>query len=180
MPILTKAQLSNRVENRLGYRIFNSVLNEARIANKGYATTTVFLSHSHLDKAEVEKAIVFLRELGISVYVDWADSSMPPTTNMETARKIKERIISNRKFILLATKNAIASKWCNWELGFGDAKKYIEHIALFPLSDNDGTWSGQEYLKIYPRIEYTGLYDYNYQVIYPDGTKKNLTTWLTS
>ena len=67
----------------------------------------------------------------------------------DEAEKIKEQIKMNRKFILVATNKAIDSKWCNWELGFGDAHKYLENIALIPLADNASTWNGTEYLKIY-------------------------------
>lgn len=45
---------------------------------------------------------------------------MPEKTSGLTATKIKYQIYKNDKFILLATDNAIASKWCNWEVGIGD------------------------------------------------------------
>lgn len=58
------------------------------------------------------------------------------------------------KFILVATPNAINSKWCNWELGLGDAAKYKEHIALLPINRTYENFRGTEYLEIYPYIEY--------------------------
>lgn len=68
---------------------------------------------------------------------------------------IKDRIMRCDKFILLATNGAIESKWCNWELGYGDAKKFKNHIALFPMKpegSNDFEYKGSEYMAIYPYI----------------------------
>lgn len=37
------------------------------------------------------------------------------------------------------------SKWCNWELGFGDVQKFAYgKIALFPIRDDEKNWSGSE------------------------------------
>jgi hypothetical protein len=86
------------------------------------------------------------------------DSSMPPATNPTTANNLKAKIRSSRKFILLASDDAIESKWCNWELGLGDAAKYIEHIAILPAGTRGKNWKGNEYLGIYPVI--TSQYEY--------------------
>lgn len=178
MAILTKTRLTALTEGKLGYTNFKNELIVAKQQNKYLATTTVFLSHSHSERDYVEKAVIFLRHIGIQVYVDWLDSSMPPLTNADTAKKLKEKIKECKKFILLASNNAINSKWCNWELGFGDAQKYIDHIALFPLAENSGTWEGSEYLKIYPRIEEGNYIAEYYKIVYPDGTEKTLYDWL--
>ena len=79
---------------------------------------------------------------------------MPKTTSGYTAVRIKQKINDNHKFILLATEGAINSKWCNWELGYGDSHKFIDNIAIFPIRNENVTFSGTEYLNIYPRIEY--------------------------
>ena len=85
---------------------------------------------------------------------------MPAYTCGKTADNIKKKIKQYDKFILVATDGAIASKWCNWELGYGDAQKYDnEKIALFPLKQDDHTnWKGSEYLELYPVIEYINGY----------------------
>lgn len=182
MGIISKARLNSLTEAKLGYRAFSEQLNEAENEKSYLVTSTIFLSHSHDDreKEDVKKAVVFLRKMGVRVYIDWLDSSMPPFTNAETADKIKKKIKEYDKFILLATNNAIASKWCNWELGFGDAQKYITKIALFPLSENSGTWNGAEYLRIYPRIEESDFTTEYYKVIYPDGKEITVAEWLKS
>lgn len=179
MAIITKTRLANVTETKLGGYTFRESLREAKAQNKFLAQVTIFLSHSHADLEDgiVDKVIVFLRKLGILVYIDSNDASLPPTTSADTASKLKERIRSCNKFILLATNNSIASKWCNWELGFGDAHKYIDRIALFPIAESNNNWNGSEYLKIYPRIEEGYVKEY-YKVIYPNGNEKNIADWL--
>ena len=141
---------------------------------------TIFLSHSHNDEDLLEDIIAILTKLDIEVYVDLLDEELSYPPSDKTAIKIKEKIKENKKFILLATNDAIASKWCNWELGLGDAAKYIENIALFPVADNSGNWIGNEYLQIYPYIEkHSKLKEYdNYSIVYPDGRKIKLEQWM--
>ena len=113
-----------------------------------------FLSHKHDEQDILQDVVAFLKEEGVDVYVDWMDSSMPAYTNAETAHSLKQKIKIADKFILVATPNAINSKWCNWELGLGDAAKYKEHIALLPIDKTYETFKGAEYLAIYPYIDY--------------------------
>lgn len=78
---------------------------------------------------------------------------MLETPNGETASRIKGKIETCDKFILLATDAAIQSKWCNWELGYGDAQKFkIGNIALMPIGRLNAKYAGNEYLNIYPHI----------------------------
>jgi len=180
MAILTRSQLTSFAQSKAGSRGLRGVVNESRIYSKSTATTSIFLSHSHYDKNVVEEAKIFFENLGISIYVDWADQTMPESTNGITASRIKNQIISvNDKFVLLATNNGVASKWCNWEVGIADPFKLpSKKIALLPLADNSGTWNGAEYLQIYPRIEKDprltiGL---GYLVFYPNGLYETLET----
>ena len=182
MAILTKTRLTALTEDKLGTRMFSQTLNESKLQNKSSATVTVFLSHCHddLEKIEVNKVIVLLRNSGVIVYIDSLDSSLPPFTSAVTAQRIKDQIKQNKKFILLATNKAIQSKWCNWELGYGDAYKYIDNIALIPLADSAQAWIGNEYLRIYPRIEESEIVSEYIKVVYPNNTSKSLSEWLKS
>lgn len=93
---------------------------------------TVFISHKHDDLEDLKGVLGFLeKNYNVKVYIDSRDSSMPKMTSSKTAEKLKSRIEICNKFILLATNSAIDSKWCNWELGYGDANKFQENIALF-------------------------------------------------
>lgn len=184
MAIFTKQEFESIAKAKAGYKGLSSVLNEYRSYSRSTALTSIFLSHSHHDKAIVEQAKVFFENLNISIYVDWADETMPEKTNGTTASKIKSKIITNDKFVLLATNSAIVSRWCNWEVGIGDTYKlHNDKICILPLSDNRNDWKGNEYLQIYPRIEPVykdsySFYDSIFRVIYPNGNQDWLDVWL--
>ena len=121
--------------------------------------TTVFISHKHDDLDELSGLLGFLEQnYGVKVYIDSRDPSMPQVTSGQTAANIKNRINQCDKFILLATSGAIESKWCNWELGYGDEQKYRnDSIALFPMKsfwETDDDYKGNEYMQLYPHIAY--------------------------
>ena len=113
---------------------------------------------------------------------------MPKTTSGITAARIKEKIKENDKFILLATEGAINSKWCNWELGLGDAAKYINNIAILPVKKDYSDFTGNEYLQIYPYIanlDVSGYIRNSYKlagtyIVFPDGKIVELKEWLKS
>lgn len=129
--------------------------------------TTVFLSHKHDDLDDLKDVIGFLQtQYGVKVYIDSRDPSMPPFTSGETAINIKNRIKQCNKFILLATNGAVESKWCNWELGFGDALKFKDRIAIFPIKPSGATYKGTEYMSIYPFIAF-----YDGTETYTNGSK---------
>ena len=152
----------------------------------------VFLSHRHDEEKLVRYIKSILESLNSKVYIDWEDTSMPPYPNGDTAMKLKEKIRSLDKFIFVASNGAISSKWCNWELGYGDAYKSIsDKITIFPVKNQDG-WKGSEYLKIYPRIVFIPFYQNSnnnqlnfgnpnygqYWVVYPNDYKIALIDWL--
>ncbi len=192
MPIITESQFRN-IANQKSSSGLSGYVNETRTFSKSTSTTSIFLSHSHQDKAKIEQAKIFFENLGISIYVDWMDSTMPEKTNGTTAIRIKSKIRENEKFVLLATNRAVNSKWCNWEVGIGDIYKLPnDNIAILGLADNNGHWAGNEYLQIYPSIEYQngnsrnnagGIIPEGYYVLYPpqnDGSRtfKTLEQWL--
>lgn len=178
MAILTKQKFASQAQSR-SYLTFSSTLKEARSDNRNSKTVSVFLSHSHLDRDMIEAGVTIFKNLPVSVYVDWTDETMPETTNGITAAKIKQKIDDNRKFILLATNNAVISKWCNWELGVGDVKKLNQdHLAIIPLADNNGDWKGNEYLQMYPHIEQSDLHSDKFKVMYPNNHMIYLEEWL--
>lgn len=154
MGIITVSKLREyRPSLKSYYQTTSSILNGFRNETKLFKTK-IFLSHKHDEVQELEGAISFLKSFGVDIYVDWLDQGMPKNTCGETAVRIKEKIRENHKFILLATEEAIKSKWCNWELGLGDAAKYIDHIAVLPVRGNYSEFTGSEYLQIYPYIEF--------------------------
>ena len=178
MAILSKAEFASVARSKTG----TSGLEKTRAFSKTTATTTLFLSHSHVDKPLVEQAKIFFENLGIAIYVDWADETMPERPNGITAQKIKSQISTqNDKFVLLATNDALSSRWCNWEVGIADVFKLTsKKMALLPLSDANQSWRGNEYLQIYGRIERNPMKGggEGYFVWYPDGSWESIEAWL--
>ena len=174
MSIISKSKLS---EYRNSTRYYSKTINESLKefkAESRYSKVTIFLSHKYDETEELDSAISFLNRFGVEVYVDWLDDGMPRTTSGITANRIKQKIKENRKFIFLATEGAVSSKWCNWELGHGDAQKYIEHIAVLPVKNTYSDYSGAEYLQIYPYIYESDSTPNSFFIKYPNGDLKDL------
>jgi len=152
MNFVTESQIkSYRRSTKISSLTLNESLKNFRNEST-YLKTKIFLSHKHDELEQLEGAISFLKDFCVDIYIDWLDEGMPKTTSGLTAVGIKQKIKDNHKFILLATEGAINSKWCNWELGLGDAEKYIENIAILPVKKDYSDFSGSEYLEIYPYI----------------------------
>lgn len=177
--IISKAYLNDIFSNE---NVSDSIINEAkilRLSDSRYDQVTVFLSHKHDETKELGQIIKLLKTIGVNVYVDWLDDGMPKNTSGITAQKIKDKITKCQKFILVATEGAISSKWCNWELGLGDAKKYPRDIAIIPISENRNTeWTGSEYLQIYPIITSQNEYISGQFYVEFNNTKITLAEWL--
>lgn len=181
-------------------KYFSAVENKTNALLENRVTsfrTRVFLSHKHEDLSELMDLIGFLeKQYSVDVYIDSMDKKMPLNTCGMTATRIKQVIKSCDKFILLATDKAVESKWCNWELGFGDALKFRDNIAILPIKDEGELYTdykGHEYMQIYPTIRYydgsekytNGTYveqGYYYAYFNEDGTLfiTPLRTWLNS
>lgn len=118
--------------------------------------TTVFMSHKHDDLDNIKGLIGFLeKKYNVKAYIDSWDPTMPSRTCGDTAKRLKNRIETCDKFIFMATDGAIDSKWCNWELGYGDSQKFPDNIAIFHISDATGlSYKGYEYFDLYPYIAY--------------------------
>lgn len=140
--------------------VVNESLREVRTFSAKSADTskrTVFLSHKHDDLKDLQGVMGKLQGMDAKIYIDSMDNKMPEQTSGETATRIKDVIKYCDKFILIATEKAIESYWCNWELGIGDTFKFNKHIAILPIKEKgtyDFQYKGNEYLQIYPRIDY--------------------------
>lgn len=116
-------------------------------------TKKAFLSHSHIDKKIAEGLVAFFMTQEIELYIDWMDSSMPEKTNRETADKIKQQIQSSDFVFVLATSNALKSRWVPWEIGIADTNKSTGKIVIMPIANEYGHFEGSEYLQLYPHVE---------------------------
>lgn len=145
-----------------------------------FEQTTVFLSHSHKDAGLVRNAVAFLKSLSADVYVDWLDEEMPDETSPETAKLLKEKIKEHDKFIVLATENSKNSKWVPWELGYADEVKGMRRIAVLPVAESASSYSGTEFVEIYPFVR--KRFNSDEWVVNCDDPVifKELSDWLTS
>ena len=175
-----------------GILSLNKPVRETQCFSAELSNVNVFVSHKHTDRLELQAVKRILEECGARPYVDWLDPSMPKETRGETAAMLKQKILHCDKFIFVATQGALDAPWCNWEIGYGDSKKSeTDALSLFAIKDDDGTWRGNEYLQLYPVVEFEdGTTKYKsgvnipkgYYVEYPSvgGTRriKTLKEWL--
>jgi len=192
MSFITETQLKNFRRSTKSYSLSLSESLKNFKSETSINKPRIILSHKHEELEYLEGAISFLKALDANIYIDWLDEGMPKTTSGQTAFRIKQKIKENHKFIFLATDSAINSKWCNWELGLGDAAKYIDHIAILPIKKDFSDFSGSEYLEIYPYIFNLDTYQFfkgSYRgqgtyVVYPalNGSDKvvPIAEWLRS
>ena len=148
---ITRGQLLEFARGTQKARIVES----RRTMVRASAAATVFLSHSHADRELVEPAANFLASMGVTVYVDWLDPEMPAITSPDTARRIREMININRRFLVLATERSLSSRWVPWELGVADGKKPFSAIAVLPVSEDVYVNAPNEYIHVYQRFAKT-------------------------
>lgn len=147
-------------ESRLIEYASSDLLNESArrfiATDKSAAKVTIFLSHSHRDSELARGLKNHLASLGISVYIDIDSSDMTTSTSREIAERIKGKIHSLDYFLILATANAMQSRWVPWEIGVADGYKPNKDILVVPVEDNSGKFHGNEYLQLYKRVEIAG------------------------
>lgn len=122
------------------------------IKNESY---DIFISHSFLDKSLILTLVQLFNECGYSVYVDWIDDKTLDRSNVtkETAEIVRSRVSQSKSLAYIETKNITNSKWCPWELGIADGM-LNGRAAILPILSDDNKFKGQEYLGIYPYIDY--------------------------
>ena len=137
---------------------------------KTRASFDIFLSHSFLDKDEVEGLYIELTRLGYSVYVDWIIDPELDRNNVtkRSATLIRNRLKSSKSLLLAVSVNAAISKWMPWELGYVDGN--TNTCAIIPVSQSDyapNSYVGVEYLSLYPfikKVESIGFKDELYVI----------------
>lgn len=150
MALYTSNYLKSVTRNRPlleSQRLFSSA--------KGKSSFDIFLSHSFLDKDEVEGLFFELTDMGFSVYVDWIVDPHLDRSNVtkESATFIRNRMRSCRSLILAISDNATTSRWMPWELGYMDA--HTSNCSILPVSRQataPSSYKGTEYLSLYPFI----------------------------
>lgn len=125
----------------------------------------IFLSHSYLDREEVLSLVQLFNGCNYSVYVDWIEDYQLDRNNVsaDTAELLRQRMNESRGLAYLATGNSTNSKWCPWELGYFDGKSGNARCCILPiLNYTSYTYQGQEYLGLYPYLQYDKYADNDY------------------
>lgn len=112
----------------------------------------LFISHSFCDKDYVVGLNYLFKIAGYKVYIDWiGDRRLDRNyVTSETAEIIKKRIAVSTGSAYVSTSNSTSSKWCPWELGVSDGMH--GKVCILPVMDS--SFKGQEYLGLYPYLEY--------------------------
>lgn len=115
-------------------------------------TYDLFISHSFKDKDLVIGLVQVFKIAGYKVYVDWIEDRELDRENVneKTAKLIRERIKRSRGLAYISTSNIASSRWCPWELGVSDGMHGKACILPVMMSE----FKGQEYLGLYPYLEY--------------------------
>lgn len=155
MALYTSNYLKNLASNK------RSIINEStrffsqKGINKG-ETFDIFLSHSYLDKDEVNGLYIELTNKGYKVYVDWIVDRHLDRKNVtkKSAELIRNRLKNSKSLLLAVSSSSAMSKWIPWELGYVDGNS--NNCAILPIareSYNEKTFTRSEYLMLYPYIK---------------------------
>jgi hypothetical protein len=152
MAIYTSSYLKN-LSKRKTVLFSSQILNESK---KTHTSFDIFLSHSFLDKDEVEGLYIELTSQGYSVYVDWIIDPLLDRTKVSkaSAKLIQGRLKISKSLLLAISTNATVSKWMPWELGYVDGN--TNKCAIIPVSKSESapnSYVGAEYLSLYPFIK---------------------------
>lgn len=112
----------------------------------------IFLSHSSEDAQVIAGVKTLLEQEGASVYVYWAEENQVALVTTSTAAKLRVRMNHCRSLIYASSQASPQSKWMPRELGYFDGRK-PGHVAIMPLPSSSATFTGQEYLGLYPNVE---------------------------
>ncbi|WP_103864440.1 MULTISPECIES: TIR domain-containing protein [Aquimarina] len=153
-----------------------------------FLKVSLFLSYKHDELEELDSAINFLKGFGVLIYTDYLFNNNNPTEEKSTTEMsdqqiqqiTEQKIKENKKFIFLATEEAISSKRCKWELRYANTQKAINDIAILPIREDYADYGGAEYLHKYPFIQKSDSDPEGYDVKFPNGNITSLSAWLVS
>ena len=142
----------------------------------------VFVSYSWNDRSFADKVVQLLELCGYSVYIDYNDRRLDRNNvTEETAKHIIHEMKKCKGLLYLYSPSSSVSKWCPWEVGVFSGMKSFR-CANLPLTQNNGDeFKKQEYLEIYPYIEYetiAGKTEYEFWVCETNHKYVRLRDWL--
>ena len=162
------------------YYSFDNILNESLQEQKNRTNFDIFLSHSSKDKQLTLGVKQLIEDSGYSVYIDWVDDPQLDRANVnaQTADKLRTRMRQSKFLVYVDSNNATTSTWMPWELGYFDGYK-PNKVGILPIRQNaEGSYIGQEYLGLYPKIEKNSLNVLN-ELKYAEINGSLFTTYFT-
>lgn len=163
----------------------SQILNENQNLFSKSKNYDLFISHSSMDNDLVYTLIELFNKAKYSVYVDYIED---PQLNRSNVNRITAETLRNRMKVCsglayISTTNIVTSKWCPWELGYMDGNKNGCCAILPILKSSSNIFKGQEYLSLYPYIDYEKCKDkeeYEFWVNDPNDADKyiSLRRWL--
>lgn len=154
MGLFRDSELRARADRGISIqRSVGTILNEKVQATTRLDQFDIFLSHSLNDQKLILGIWLSLEDMGYKVYVDWIHDRhlSRDSVTKETAQVLRQRMLSSKSLFFATTANSSGSKWMPWELGFKDG--HSRRSAILPISQSYGdSYSGQEYLGIYPYV----------------------------
>ena len=150
--ILSQEIIKNAARESKRSVIFESYTPENKFRFDEKKEYDLFISHSFSDKDLIFGLKYLFEKSGYDVYIDWINDSQLDRSNVndKTAQLVKRRIAASKGLAYISTSNSTTSKWCPWELGVADGMS--GNVCILPVMDSK--FVGQEYLGIYPYIEY--------------------------
>ena len=140
----------------------------------------VFISHSYENKKVVGRLYSLFQHCGYRPFVDWIDTDLTDRSQMNAsgARLLRKVLARSKCLVYVDTIQAECSVWCPWELGLSDAFTNGRCAIMAPLDDYLQGYDGNEYLGIYPTIEFDGTHDF--YVTLPNKVQMSLRKFIDS
>ena len=142
----------------------------------------VFISYSWNDRAYAYKVLKLLERCGYTAYVDFNDLKLDRAkVDESTAKRLVEKMKKCKGLLYLYSPSSSVSKWCPWEVGvFSGIKNF--RCANLPIVDKStDEYKNQEYLELYPHIEYAkiaGKNEYDFWICESDEKYTSLKSWI--
>lgn len=178
--ILSKRFLNEQVQKRVIHE--DSSYEGLFYQRKALSNYDVFISYSWNDRAYANKVVQLLERCGYTVYIDYNDNLLNRSNvSEETARRIIQAMKKCKGLLHLYSPSASVSKWCPWEVGVFSGIKDFKCANLPLTEDYNEDFKKQEYLEIYPYVEYAKVMGTNKDEFWIyDGPNKYVTLsgWL--
>lgn len=113
----------------------------------------VFLSHAIVDADIVLGVVQLLKDVGLTVYVDWLEDTQLERENVspQTASTLRTRMRQSDALFYVYSAGATQSRWMPWELGYFDG--HNGHVAVVPVVKEGQGFKGEEFVGLYPSVD---------------------------